>query len=73
MTNKPKVGIKLSLARVFTCARILFLVSLLFVALLDPFDPYLPFKFLIFINLVCLLFIGHKDYNNQALIIQALT
>ena len=24
---------------VFTCARILFLVSLLFVALLDPFDP----------------------------------
>ena len=34
----------------FTCARILFLVSLLFVALLDPFDPYSPFKFLI--NLV---------------------
>ena len=33
---------------VFTCARILFLVSLLFVALLDPLDPYLPFKFLIF-------------------------
>ena len=33
---------------VFTCARILFLVSLLFVAQLDPFDPYLPFKFLIF-------------------------
>ena len=42
---------------------ILFLVSLLFVALLDPFDPYSPFKF--FINLVCLLFIGHKDYNNH--------
>ena len=37
---------------VFTCARILFLVSLLFVALLDPFDPYSPFKFLFFINLV---------------------
>ena len=40
---------------VFTCARILFLVFLLFVALLDPFDPYLAsyhlnFKF--FINLV---------------------
>ena len=34
----------------FTCARILFLVSLLFVALFDPFDPYSPFKF--FINLV---------------------
>ena len=32
----------------FTCTRILFLVSLLFVALLDPFDPYSPFKFLIF-------------------------
>ena len=28
--------------------RILFLVSLLFVALMDPFDPYSPFKFLIF-------------------------
>ena len=35
----------------FTCARILFLVSLLFVALFDPFDPYSPFKFLIFVNL----------------------
>ena len=43
---------------VFTCARILFLVSFwrimlflvsfLFVALLDPFDPYSQFKFLIF-------------------------
>ena len=79
MTNKPKVGIKLFInyllpeSLVFTCARILFLVSLLFVALFDPFDPYSPFKFLIFINLVCLLFIGHKDYNNQALIVQALT
>ena len=30
---------------VFTCARILFLVSLLFVALLDPFDPYSPLNF----------------------------
>ena len=47
---------------------ILFLVSLLFVALLDLFDPYSPLKFLIFIHLVCLLFIGHKDYNNQVLI-----
>ena len=27
--------------------RILFLVSLLFVALMDPFDPYSPFKFLL--------------------------
>ena len=33
---------------VLTRARILFLVSLLFVALLDPLDPYSPFKFLIF-------------------------
>ena len=33
----------------FTCARILFLVSLLFVALLYPFDLYSSFKFLIFI------------------------
>ena len=42
----PKVGIKLLLPEslVFTCARILFLVSLLIVAHLDPFDPYLPFK-----------------------------
>ena len=31
----------------FTCA-ILFLVSLYFVALVDPFDPYSPFKSLIF-------------------------
>ena len=53
---------------VFTSDRILLLVSLLFVALLDPFDPYSSFKFLIFIHLVCLLFIGDKDYNNQALI-----
>ena len=37
---------------VFTRARILLLASLLLVALLDPFDPYSPFKFLIFINLV---------------------
>ena len=56
MTNKPKVGIKLLFivnyplpeSLVFTRARILFLVSLLFVALLDPFDPCSPFKFLIF-------------------------
>ena len=47
MTNKPKVGIKLSLARIFS-VHFLFFVSLLFVALLDPFDPYSPFKFLIF-------------------------
>ena len=55
MTNKPRVGIKLLYVNyllpeslVFTCARILFFSSLLFVALLDPFDPYSPFKFLIF-------------------------
>ena len=47
----------------------LFLVSLLFVALLDPFDPYSPFKFLNFysINLRSLFtFYMHKDYNNQS-------
>ena len=32
--------------------------------LVDPFDPYSPFKFLIFIVLVCWLFIGH--YNNHS-------
>ena len=40
--------------------RILFLVSLFFVALLDPFDPNSPFKFLIFINLV--IYIGSHLY-----------
>ena len=73
MTNKPKVGIKKTFINyqlpesfMFTCVRILFLVSLLFVALLDPFDPYSPFKFLLFINLVGSLFIAHKDYNNHS-------
>ena len=32
--------------------------------LVDPFDPYSPFKFLIFIILVCKLFIGY--YNNHS-------
>ena len=45
----------------FSRPKILFLVSLLFVALFNPkFNPYLPFKFLIFIILVCLLFIHAK-------------
>ena len=45
----------------FSRPKILFLVSLLFVALLNPkFNPYLPFKFFIFIILVCLLFIRAK-------------
>ena len=36
----------------FSRPKILFLVSLLFVALLNPkFNPYLPFKFLIFYHL----------------------
>ena len=40
---------KLSHARMFSRPKILFLVSLLFVALLNPkFNPYLLFKFLIF-------------------------
>ena len=50
--SEPKVGIKLyelSHARMFSRPKILFLVSLLFVALLNPkFNPYLLFKFLIF-------------------------
>ena len=42
----------------FTRPKILFLVSLLFVALLNPkFNPYLPFKFLNFyhssVDMVC--------------------
>ena len=37
--------------------RILFLVSLLFVALLDPFDPYSPFKFLINDLVLCYAYI----------------
>ena len=42
----------------FSRPKILFLVSLLFVALLNPkFNPYLPFKFLIFIILVYVCFI----------------
>ena len=32
--------------------KILFLLSLLFVALLDPSDPYLPFKYLIFYQFI---------------------
>ena len=37
----------------FSRPKILFLVSLLFVALLNPkFNPYLPFKFLIFYHSV---------------------
>ena len=52
-------------ARMFSRPKILFLVSLLFVALLNPkFNPYLLFKFLIFIILVCLLFIHAKQSNN---------
>ena len=36
----------------FSCPKILFLVSLLFVALLNPkFNPYLLFKFLIFYHI----------------------
>ena len=35
----------------FTHASILFLVSLIIGALVDPFDPYSPFKFLIFLLL----------------------
>ena len=45
--NKILAQVNTKDSLVFTCARILFLVSLLFVALLDPFDPYSPFKFLI--------------------------
>ena len=51
----------------FIRARILFLAGFLTfcsTVLVDPFDPYSPFKFLIFIILVCKLFIGH--YNNHS-------
>ena len=52
----------------FSRPKILFLVSLLFVALLNPkFNPYLPFKFLIFYhiyiyiyNITCLLFCSNE-------------
>ena len=54
----------------FTHARILFLVSLLFVALyilVDPFDPYSPFKFLIFYYSSLLAFYRvFKHYNNHS-------
>ena len=43
---------------------ILFLVSLLFRALVDPFDPYSPFKFY---NSSLSIFIGHKEYCNDHL------
>ena len=44
---------KLSHARMFSRPKILFLVSLLFVALLNPkFNPYLPLNFKFFIILL---------------------
>ena len=48
----------------FSRPKILFLVSLLFVALLNPkFNPYLPFKFLIFY---------HSSLRNNYACLQAL-
>ena len=50
--------------RVFSRPKILFLVSLLFVALLNPkFNPYLLFKFLIFYYSSCI--IGLSDYRDN--------
>ena len=85
MVCLPKVGInfyKLSLARIFSVHSCQNFIPcfLTFVALLIPSIPTHHLNFEFFIHLVCLLFIGHKDYNNQALmhiadtqIIQALT
>ena len=57
--SEPKDFYKLSHARMFSRPKILFLVSLLFVALLNSIPTYLlNFKF--FIILVCLLFIHAK-------------
>ena len=44
----PKVVYKLSQARMFSRPKILFLVSLLFVALLNSISTQLPFEFLTF-------------------------
>ena len=54
-----KVGIKLLNARMFSCPKILFLVSLLFPALLNSI-PTCRLNFYYFIILVCLLFIHAK-------------
>ena len=57
----------------FSRPKILFLVSLLFVALLNPkFNPYLPFKFLIFYHsslfafYTCYTFIIHNNLSAGA-------
>ena len=48
----------------FSRPKILFLVSLLFVALLNPkFNPYLPFKFLIFYHSSLFTFIHVKHFS----------
>ena len=53
--HMPKVGIKLLLTNnllseslVFTSARILFLASLLFAAIVSPFNPYSLLNYLLF-------------------------
>ena len=49
----------------FSRPKILFLVSLLFVALLNPkFNPYLPFKFLIFYHSSLFAFYTCQAFNN---------
>ena len=50
----------------FSHPKILFLVSLLFVALLNPkFNPYLPFKFLIFYHSSIIVNRDIKCHNNH--------
>ena len=66
----------------FSRPKILFLVSLLFVALLNPqFNPYLPFKFLIFyhpniitrllFNLTLALYNRLKDHVYKTIVINS--
>ena len=82
MASFCRDGHKLSLARIFTvhlCQNLIpcFLTfwrimaefySLLALHYWIPLIPTHHLNFQFFIHLVCLLFIGHKDYNNQALI-----
>ena len=59
----------------FSRPKILFLVSLLFVALLNPkFNPYLLFKFLIFIILVKIkLFIKLYSLGMMTVLLEGIT
>ena len=57
----------------FSRPKILFLVSLLFVALLNPkFNPYLPFKFLIFYHSSIIVIMVNFWYTTQMLVYRAI-